>query len=414
MKKINNNFFFYLIFFFLVPQVRGAILKIESDSYLSKYIDDTKQTRLPLFEQFSVAYNDEGNNSDYNFNFVYFYDFERKVYDFQLNHLNFSKKSMDGKTSFSIGRIYNTKYLIFSSVVDHLSTSYKFYNDQAEVGFYLGKSRNFELNNNQAEANLFGSFLYLTQEQVFPWRLGLKWEQTDYSFVNREKSDWAEINLKKEFPIFLNPEILISHQNNLRNTLSYRKAMAVTIYPSSDNLLGLRGLLYRRDKKDFWEESISSIIAKDEIKELGLNSGNNLNTHWYLGFDVSISEYELQENSKKIGSKIDSTLKWVGDAYLFELNAFKISSYGGWVHGEKSRFILPFAKRKELEISQEYVQYDKITNAKNSASQFQVGLATWFSSYSRFWLAGELVSNNFYSQDVRFLTQLSIYDWRDL
>lgn len=417
MKKKNKTIYvFLLISLSWSLSVRADVFKAESESYFSKYLDENKQIRMPFFEQMSLYYSkvNQSNVQDYRIHFNYFYDLEKGSYDFQLNQFNFETQFADGLGSLSLGRNYQTKYLIFSSISDQISGSYLFLSKRLELGASLGMARNFELAVEKEQVYLYGFFANYKTEQVFPWQLGLKIEQTDFSRLNRAKSDWLELSARKEFASFVNPEILFSYNTQLADKKSYKKNFGINIYPDYDFSLGGRYSVYRMDKKEFWEESISSIITNGEIKEVGITSNYLISSNFQLGMDYSQSDYPLEVTKQAKGNKLEMSLRWMQELQQIELSAYQISSYGGFVKGEKSRFIRSLYKNIELEAAQEYLLYEKITNAKNSASQAQLGLASWFGRYSRFWIAAELVSNNFYAQDLRLLSRLTIYDWREL
>ncbi|MBV2167996.1 MAG: hypothetical protein KUL82_04735 [Bdellovibrio sp.] len=413
MKQIHSAAIFLLLF--LGPFVSQAgLMRVQSDTYYSQRKGDDKKTEMPLYEQFSVSYLTDTRQESFDIDFSYAYDFEKRNYDFDLYQLNGQFEFAQKKAKLSVGRSFQTYRLIRSSVVDSISSSYLFFEDRAEAGVLLGKARQFELDRDEEEANISAVFVDYKTADVFPWKWGARVENRDFSAVQRENYTWGKASLKKEWPVSLHPEISLVAEKNLGNTSSYRHEMGVDLYPSIYTTYGVRLQQYRMNADESWEDPISSIFSRSEIREMSLTFGHKWNANWYSGGDVAVDTYDVEPGRSTTGGKLEALVRWQTEGQYVEFNAFRFSSFGGWALGEKVRWVHPLSDKMEWEMSQEYVEYEKITSARSAASSTQLGFATWLWKHCRLWVAGEYNRNNFYSQDISFLSRLTIYDWREM
>lgn len=392
----------------------AGLMRVQSDTYYSQRKGDDKKIEMPLYEQFSVSYLTETRQESFDVDFSYAYDFEKRTYDFDLYQLNGQFEFAQKKAKLAVGRSFQTYRLIRSSVVDSVSSSYLFNEDRVEAGVLLGKARQFELDRDDEEANIGAVFVDYKTTDVFPWKIGARLENRDFSTVHRENYTWGKTSLRKEWPIYLHPEVSLVLEKNLNNVSSYRHELGADFYPSLDTTYGFRVQQYRMNERESWEDPISSVFSRSEIQEMSLTFGHKGSANWYYGGDAAVDIYEVEPGRSTTGGKLEALVRWQREGQFVELNAFKFSGFGGWALGEKLRWVHPLSDKMEWEVSQEYVEYEKITSARSAASSTQVGFATWLWKHCRLWVAGEYNRNNFYSQDISFLSRLTIYDWREM
>ncbi|GIL17407.1 MAG: hypothetical protein BroJett040_11580 [Oligoflexia bacterium] len=399
------------IFLALSSIAEAGLLRTQSETYFSQRTGDNKKLETPIYEQFSATYLTTARTGQFDMNFGYYYDFSKNIYDFDL-HLLKGDFHFD-QSHLSMGRQFETFHLIKATIIDSVSYDYQF-SPFIRAGVVAGKARQFELGSDEKEALISGVYADLQTENVFPWRSGLHFENRDFSSTERSRQNWVKWSLKKEWPITLHPEFLFNIEENLDHSKGYRREAGVDFYPNLNSSYGVRAQVYHLDSGEFWEDPISSIFTQGEVQEVSGLFHYLLTPEWSTGFDLGYDQYLVQQNQKTTGYRAEWSLKWTRDGRGIENSVFRISSFGGWVNGNKLRVTYPWTDKFDFEFNQDYVQYQKVTSAQSLASSTQAGMGYWLWRQCRLWVAAELNSNHFYSQDVSFLTRLTIYDWREL
>jgi hypothetical protein len=397
---------------FIGQAFANGIFRLQSDTYLSREKADDLTSESPLYEQFTAAYLDEERAKQFDFNFSYYYDFEKKNYNFNIHELEGRFAFNDKRGHFSLGRSFQTYHLISSSVVDSVTVDYSFLQNRLRVGSLLGFVRRLEVDDGSQSARLANVFADYDTDEVFPWHWGVRLETRDYSNNDRSIQNWGKLSLRKELAVQLHPEIIAVNEQNLQLTDSYRQEFGVNIYPSIQSMYGIRVHYYNMNSTEGFEDPIYTVFADGRLTEYSLLSAYSWGS-WYTGLDFGYDEYLRSQNALSTGNRAEWTLRYASDRLSVENAVFNIVSYGGWATGHRTSAQYPLPKHMQLEVSSENVRYSKITSEKNTASSTRAGVKISMGN-TNLWLAQELRSNNFFSQDLRFLAQLTIYDWREL
>lgn len=412
MNVIRNLSFAWLISLLGSTTALAGIFHFQSDTYLSQGRGDDLKIETPFFEAFNANYLNEEQRQQFDFNFGLYYDFSRQNYQVDLQQLDGSFGFADDRGHISLGRSFHTYHLIKASTVDSVSLDYSFLGGRLKTGVMAGALRQMDLDHGSSGALVTSLYSDYQAEDVFPWSFGTTLESRDFTSLQRTHQYWGKVNTRKEWATWLHPEILASVEHDLQLSNSFRNELGLNLYPSADFMYGLRAQNYNMDRTEGFEDPIFSLFALGEVNELALVLGKSY-ARWYTGVDFGYDQYKYGTNSTAKGQKAQWLLRWTGDLTRLENSVFYMDSYGGSLVGNRLAGQLPLDNRFKIDFNNEYVTYKKITSENNNAVSSRLGLSAKWNQMS-LWLAGELNSNNFYSQDWRVVTQVTIYDWKEL
>lgn len=389
----------------------AGLLRIESNTFFAKRTGDDLKSESPLFEEFQTTYVGQENQLKFDFDFGYTYDFNKALYNLDLNQLNFQSDIPKTDVHVSAGRTFETYHLIKSSTVDSVAVDYKLFNNQLKTGVLFGLLRNYEFDKYTGKAPVYTWYGDFKTAERYPITVGLKFEDADYSDFARSKYQTAKISLKKELQ---NAEVYGNYQKALTFGSSFRKTLGLNFYPAYDWNYGLEVQEYQKNKMEGFEQSIFNTFSLGKMRELTTSLGHAFSSKFYSGLSLSYDEYPLQINEKTTGEKIDWNTNFRTQSLGIKTDVFYLKSFGGNAYGYNVNGQYSYNDFIDLLMENEWVKYQKITSEKNKAGMIRFGAGTHAIAPFRIQALGEVSSNNYYSEEWAFLLRLTIADWREI
>jgi hypothetical protein len=389
----------------------AGLLRIESNTFFAKRTGDDLKSETPLFEEFQTTYFSQEKKLKLNFDFNYSYDFSREIYNLDLNQLNIDAEVPDTKVHFSAGRSFETYHLIKSSTVDSLSVDYKLLNDQLRTGILIGVLRNYEFDKYSGKAPVYTWFSDYKTIERYPLTFGFKVESSDYTEFSRSKYQTVKTSLKKELN---NSDIFFNYQQGLNFSESFQRELGINFYPQYDWMYGIQFQEIKKNKKEGFEQSIFNSFSLGKVQEVTANVGHAFSSKLYTGLSLSIDQYPVQKDEYTTGHKINCNINYQLNELAIKSDFFILKSFGGKAYGYNLNGQYSFNDKFDFLLENEWVDYNKITSAKNQAELFRIGFGTHAIAPYRIQALTEISSNNFYSEEWAFLLKLTFVDWREI
>jgi len=404
--KMTFNFFI----FFCSLNVYGGLLRVESDSFFSRRIGDDLKNESPFYHELEMNYREDKKWSG-NFDFNYSYDFSKKIYSVDFNQLNLSVDSLYPGLRFSAGRVFDTKYLIKSSIVDSISLEYDLTDYHLIIGSMIGYLRNFEIDKYSKKAPVYTVYSSFKSPEIYPFSSTLKFEHTDYSEFNRFKNDSLFWSLRKDFVSY---QIFGQVKKGLSQKEVESKTIGVEYYPRYDWYSGVSIVSTTKNAFDGFSKSLFSQFSVGKSEEFNLNLGHHFNHHFASGLTVGFTRYLVQSDQFTNGQKVDWSIDFHPTNFFIKANVFYINSFGGKAFGHKIESEYEFNDTIMAIFENEWVDYKKITSAKNQAIYYRFGAGLNMFRPFKLQALSEVRSNNFFKEEMSFLMRLNFVNWSEL
>jgi hypothetical protein len=283
------------------------------------------------------------------------------------------------------------------------------FDKQLRLGGFLGIERPPE-NLSAERSKVYGLSAGYVSPGTSPLTGNLRFEHQIYDSVQRDRMK-ASINQPLQYE--WSPELMVDLERDLTYNRWSRSEGGVDLYPTYKSTFGVHYQIYELDPVTQFDEPILNVISQGETKEISAKAGYFLLSNLYASYYYAQDTYPLQAGYTGNGEKNQLGLDYGLDRLRLNFTAYRITSYGGWVQGERGGFNLKLNSHYEISGICDYSYYQKITSSTRSAINNQLGLTYFFSNFWNIDVIGEWNSNNASSQDQRFFLKLTYLTWKE-
>ncbi|MBT3236775.1 MAG: hypothetical protein HN353_12535 [Bdellovibrionales bacterium] len=393
-----------------------GLLRIESETLSSGRNDEQLKFELPSYQFFNASYVTEQMQTQINSSFAVFADPIKHQDDFNVHLLDVTFSPLEN-LKVTLGRSLNSYKVKRFTSSDMLQLELETYEKRWKWGAIFGVEKDYATTEVRDSHNIRGIYSNYLTSSMFPLFVSAKFFQREDRLTahNDPIIDYFNMGFYQSFQGTTAPEIMGEVESNLTTSHLDRATVGVDIHPDYNSLLHFEALMYdvQFDQREV-DQPIFTIFSQGKLYELLVRGEYRINPYWSAGVIIAYDRYPLQiddhTNGFRAGGEIhyrDAELSWDNELYY-------IYSYGGEVLGNRSLVTYNLSARTSAEASIDLSYYQKVTSAKRTAFNSQLGIKKRLNDQFNLDLFAEFNNNNIIIYDFRVLVKLTYLLWTEL
>jgi hypothetical protein len=403
------------IMFFFFETAQGGLFRVESETLLSSRNKEAEEVEHPFYEFFNAAYESKEKTYRLNSSFTYNFDFkDQKNSDtFNLYLMDLEIDPYSGKLVFKMGRTFNLQHSYKPIFMEELSIGSRWLNNRVYYGGFIGKeAMGSEVGDWSYKNNTQGVFANYQSDSLTPLFLSLKLQNTK-EIESLKSQDSIRLSANQSLLTWGSPQILFDTEYLPQSNKERWMEFGVDFYFGLFSTLSVRKLNSDTHTTLLEDNSLQSVFSLGPINETSLSWGYRINPIYTTSLLIGWTDYLLEERSLTHGQKYAFNLAGQFSRIDFANDIFYFQSYGGTVYGEHLDLNISLSNKIKLESSLQAAYYDKVTGSSRWAFSTQIGASTWFLENYKLNMGFEINNNNRLQYELRFMTQLIYWLWRE-
>jgi hypothetical protein len=413
-NRISQGWQVVLLSMLACSSVQAGLFRLESETLMSARNDDDLKFELPSYELLSANYINSDSSLECNSDMSLFADPVQARNRLNVHLLNFSYEAIPDSVRVTGGRMFGMQNSLRSTTLDSLGLDMFYLRKRLRVGAFAGRERRLELAEWNPSASVIGGSASYLSDSLHPLNARLKLVHRTFDSASSKSESPLEGAVSREFEGAWSPEVLVDAEMDASSGMLNRAAAGVNLSPSLRSTLRWRAETYDLAPTAGIEKPIFRIFSQGRLYETSVQSEYQLSRGLIGALTVAYDNYLLQEGDRTDGLKLEGDIFIKGRYAHLEDSVYYLSSYGGWLVGNRAVVGWKFRDGMELIQALDVAYYEKVTSSKrvafNSITEFQTDL----SRRLKLSVGGEYNSTNVLTYDVRAFAALKYLLWVEI